>query len=83
MFALALFSKLDLEKTSSTDVLATLVFCSALAAGACVLIYSRWGRKWRLRQHQRAIESEDRVRLNARKGKVQPPVLWQPPVPWV
>jgi len=71
--ALAFFQTHDIGKVSPTDGLAALLFCWALAAAACTLIYSRWGRKWRLRFHQRVIESDDKARLNARKGEVRRP----------
>jgi hypothetical protein len=72
--ALAFFQKQDIGRLGSTDILAAIVFCSALAAAACALIYSRRGRKWRLRFDQKTMDEDDRARLNARtKGEVRPP----------
>jgi cell division protein ZapA (FtsZ GTPase activity inhibitor) len=73
--ALAFFQKQDIGRISPADVFVTVVFLSALAATACMLIYSRRGRKLRSRLEQKAIDEDDRVRTNARtKGEVRPPL---------
>lgn len=75
MAALAFFQGQDIGRVSSTDILAVIVFCSALAVAACTLIYARRGRKWRLRHDQKAMDEDDRTRMNARtKGEVRPPL---------
>jgi hypothetical protein len=74
--ALAFFQKLDIARVSSTDVVATTVFFSVLAAATCILIYSRWGRRLRSRLQQSAVDEDERVRSNARtKGEVRTPPL--------
>jgi hypothetical protein len=76
---LAFFQQRDIGR-SSTDVVATAVFFSVLAAATCILIYSRWGRRLRLRLEREAIEEDERVRSDARtKGVVRKPPLG--PVP--
>jgi branched-subunit amino acid ABC-type transport system permease component len=78
--ALAFFQKLDIARISSTDVVATTVFVSALAAATCILLYSRWGRRLRSRLQQNAVDEDERVRSNARtKGEVRTPPIG--PVP--
>jgi hypothetical protein len=78
--ALAFVQKLDIARISSTDVVATTVFVSVLAAATCVLIYSRWGRRLRSRLQQNAVDEDERVRSNARtKGEVRTPPVG--PVP--
>jgi hypothetical protein len=73
--ALAFFQKQDIGRISSSDVVATVVFFSALAATTCILIYSRRGRRLRSRLEQKAIDEDDRVRTDARtKGEVRPPL---------
>jgi hypothetical protein len=75
--ALTFFQEQDIGRISSSDVVASVVFLSALAATACMLIYSRRGRKLRSRLEQKAIDEDDRVRTNARtKGEVRPPLGW-------
>jgi hypothetical protein len=65
---------------SSTDVVATFVFLSVLAAATCILLYSRWGRRLNSRIQQQAVEEDERVHSNARtKGAVRTPPLG--PVP--
>jgi hypothetical protein len=74
VIALAFFQKRDIAKIGSTDVIAAAVFFSVLAAAACILIYSRRGRRlmWRLKQKE--IAEDARVHHNARtKGEVRPP----------
>jgi hypothetical protein len=72
--AVAFFQKLDIARISSTEVVVTTVFLSVLAAATCILIYSRWGRRLRLRSQQAADDEYERVRNNARtKGEVRPP----------
>jgi hypothetical protein len=58
--ALAFFQKLDIGRISSTDVVATAVFLSILAAATCILIYSRWGRRLRSRLQQMAVDEDER-----------------------
>jgi hypothetical protein len=64
MIALAFFQKRDIG--SSTDVVATFVFLSVLAAATCILLHSRWGRRLSSRIQQKAIEEDERVHSNAR-----------------
>jgi hypothetical protein len=71
--ALAFFQKRDIG--SSTDVVATFVFLSVLAAVTCILLYSRWGRRLSSRIQQKAVEEDERVHSNARKGGVRSPPL--------
>jgi branched-subunit amino acid ABC-type transport system permease component len=71
---LAFFQKRYIGRISSTDVIATAVFLSVLAAATCILIYSRWGRRLRSRLQQKAIDEDERARSNARtKGEVRTP----------
>jgi hypothetical protein len=73
--AFAFFQEQDIERISAADIIATVAFLSGLAATACALIYSRWGRRLRSRLEQKAIDEDDRVRTNARtKGEVRPPL---------
>ena len=73
--AVAFFQNRDIGRINSSDVVATVVFFSALATTTCMLIYSRRGRKLRSRLEQKAIDEDDRVRTNARtKGEVRPPL---------
>lgn len=73
--AFAFFQKVEIGIISSADIVATAVFLSALAAIACVLICSRWGRRLRSRLEHKAIDEDNRVRTNARtKGEVRPPL---------
>ncbi|WP_065754892.1 hypothetical protein [Bradyrhizobium paxllaeri] len=73
--ALAFFEEQDIGRISSADVVVSVVFLSALAATACMLIYTRRGRKLKSRLEQKAIDEDDRVRTNARtKGEVRPPL---------
>ena len=73
--AFAFFREQDIGRISSADVVAAVVSLSTLVAITCILIYSRWGRWWRLRLEQKAIDEDDRVRTNARtKGEVRPPL---------
>ena len=68
------FQKRDIG--SSTDVVATFVFLSVLAAVTCILLYSRWGRRLSSRIQQKAVEEDERVHSNARtKGGVRTPPL--------
>ena len=61
---------------SSTDVVATLVFLSVLAAATCILLYSRWGRRLSSWIEQKAVEEDEQVHSNARtKGEVRTPPL--------
>jgi hypothetical protein len=61
---------------SSTDVVATFVFLSVLAAATCILRYSRWGRSLSSRVQQKAVEEDERVHRNARtKNEVRTPPL--------
>ncbi|MBR1228306.1 hypothetical protein JQ600_25845 [Bradyrhizobium sp. AUGA SZCCT0176] len=77
VIALAFFQKQDIGKIGSTDVFVTLLFLSALAGAACILTYSRWGRKLRSRIEQKHADADDRVRTNARtKGEVRKPDSW-------
>ena len=72
--ALAFFQTRDIGKISSTDVIAIAAFLSVLATAACILIYSRWGRRLNSRLHQKEVEANERVHHNARtKGEVRPP----------
>jgi hypothetical protein len=74
VIALAFFQTRDVGTISSTDMIATAVFFSVLAAATCILIYSRWGRRlmWRLKQKE--IAENERVHHNARtKGEVRTP----------
>jgi hypothetical protein len=74
--AAAFFQQLDIGKNCSTDVFVTMLFLSALAGVACILIYSPWGSRIRLRMEQKAADEDDRVRLNARtKGEVRRPPM--------
>jgi hypothetical protein len=74
VIALAFFQKRDIG--SSTDVVATFVFLSVLAAATCILLYSRWGRRLNSRIQQKAVEEDERVHSNARtKGGVRTPPL--------
>ena len=73
VIALAFFQKRDIG--SPTDVVATFVFLSVLAAVTCVLLYSRWGRRLSLRIQQKAVEEDERVHSNARKGEARSPPL--------
>jgi hypothetical protein len=77
VIALAFFQKQDIGKIGSTDVFVTLLFLSALAGAACILVYSRWGRKLSSRIEQKQADADDRVRINARtKGEVRKPDSW-------
>ena len=72
VIALAFFQKRDIA--SSTDVVATFVFLSVLAAATCILLYSRWGRRLNAWLQQKAVEEDERVHSNARtKGRVRTP----------
>jgi hypothetical protein len=72
VIALAFFEKRDIG--SSTDVVATFVFLSVLAAATCILLYSRRGRRLNSWIQQQAIEEDERVHSNARtKGEVRTP----------
>ena len=78
MIALAFFQMRDIG--SSTDVVATFVFLSVLAAAACILLYSGWGRRLSSWIQQKAVEEDEQVHSNARtKGAVRTPPLG--PVP--
>ena len=75
--ALAFLQHHDLAKVTSTEALTAFAFPLALAAAACVLVYSRWGRRLRQRVDQKTMDEDDRVRTNARtKGEVRPPLGW-------
>jgi hypothetical protein len=70
--ALTFFQKRDIG--SSTDVVATFVFLSVLAAATCILRYSLWGRRLSSWFQQKALEEDERVHRNARtKGEVRTP----------
>jgi hypothetical protein len=70
--ALAFFQQRGIG--SSTDVVATLVFLSVLAAAACILLYSRWGRRLNSWIVQKAVEEDEQVHSGARtKGRVRTP----------
>ena len=72
--ALAFFQQRNIG--SSTDVVATFVFLSVLAAATCILLYSRWGRRLSSWIQQKAVEEDERVHSNARaKGGVRTPPL--------
>jgi len=72
--ALAFFQHHDLAKVTSTDALTAIAFPLALAAAACALAYSHWGRRLRQRVDQKTMDEDDRIRTNARtKGEVRPP----------
>jgi hypothetical protein len=74
VIALAFFQKRGIG--SSTDVVATFVFLSVLAAATCILLYSRWGRRLSSRIQQQAVGEDERVHSNARtKGAVRTPPL--------
>ena len=74
VIALAFLQKRDIA--SSTDVVATFVFLSVLAAATCILLYSRWGRRLSSRIQQKAVEEDELVHSNARaKGGVRTPPL--------
>jgi hypothetical protein len=74
VITLAFFQTLDIGKIRSTDLLATTVFLAVLAAAACILIYSRWGRRLNARLRQKEIEGNERAYHNARtKGEVRTP----------
>jgi hypothetical protein len=73
VIALAILQKRDIG--SSTDVVATFVFLSVLAAATCILLYSRWGRRLSAWIQQKAVEEDERVHSNARKGEVRTPPL--------
>jgi hypothetical protein len=76
VIALAFFQKRDIGRISSTDVVATFVFLSVLAAATCILLYSRWGRRLSSRIQQKTVEEDERVHSNARtKGVVRTPPL--------
>jgi hypothetical protein len=65
---------------SSTDVVATIVFLSVLAAATCFLLYSRWGGRLNSWIRQWAAEEDERAHSKARtKGEVRTPPLG--PVP--
>jgi hypothetical protein len=73
--AFAFFQNQDIGRIGSADVVATVVSFSALIAVTCILIYSRWGRRFSSRLEQKAMDEDDRVRTNARtKGEVRPPL---------
>ena len=73
--ALAFFQRHDLAKVTSTEALTAVAFPLVLAAAACALTYSRWGRKLRQRFDQKTMDGDDRTRINARtKGEVRPPL---------
>ena len=73
--AAAFFQQQDIGKIGSTDVFVTVLFLSALAGVACILIYSPWGSRIRSRMEQKVTDEDDRIRLNARtKGEVRPPL---------
>ncbi len=75
--ALAFFQHHDLAKLTFTEAVTAIAFPLALAAAACALIYSRWGRRLRQRVDQKTMDEDDRVRTNARtKGEVRPPLGW-------
>jgi hypothetical protein len=70
--ALAFFQQRGIG--SSTDVVATLVFLSVLAAATCILLYSRWGRRLSSWIEQKAVEEDEQVHSDARtKGRVRTP----------
>ena len=72
VMALAFFQQRDIG--SSTDVVATFVFLSVLAAATCILLYSRWGRRLNSWIQQQAVAEDERVHRNARtKGRVRTP----------
>lgn len=72
VITLAFFQKRDIG--SSTDVVATCVFLAVLAAAACMLLHSRWGRRLSSWLQQKAVEEDERVHSNARtKGEVRTP----------
>ena len=72
--ALAFFQQRDIG--SSTDVVATLVFLSVLAAATSILLYSGWGRRLSSWIQQKAVEEDEQVHSNARtKGEVRTPPL--------
>ena len=72
VIALAFFQKRDIG--NSTDVAATFVFLSVLAAATCILLYSRWGRRLNAWIQQKAAEEDERVHSNVRtKGEVRTP----------
>ena len=72
VIALVFFQQRDIG--SLTDVVATFVFLSVLAAATCILLYSRWGRRLSSWIQQEAVEEDERVHSNARtKGEVRTP----------
>ena len=74
VIALAFFQQRDIG--SLTDVVATFVFLSVLAAAACILLYSGWGRRLSSWIQQKAVEEDEQVHSNARtKGEVRTPPL--------
>jgi hypothetical protein len=74
VIALAFFQQRDIG--SSTNVVATFVFLSVLAAATCTLLYSPWGRRLSAWFQQKAVEEDERVRSNARtKGEVRKPTV--------
>jgi hypothetical protein len=74
VIALTFFQTRDIG--SSTDVVATFVFLSVLAAATCILLYSCWGRRLHSRIKQKAVDEDERVHRNARtKGEVRRPPL--------
>jgi hypothetical protein len=77
VIALAFFQKRNIG--SSTDVVATFVFLSVLAAATCILLYSRCGRRLSSRIQQKAIEEDERLHSNARtKGGGTHATSWSP-----
>jgi hypothetical protein len=74
VIALAFFQQRDIG--SLTDVVATFVFLSVLAAAACILLYSGWGRRLSAWIQHKAVEEDEQVHSNARtKGEVRRPPL--------
>jgi hypothetical protein len=72
VIALTFFQRRDIG--SSTDVVATIVFLSVLAAATCILLYSRWGRMLSSQIQQKEVEEDERTHSNARtKGEVRRP----------
>ena len=74
--ALAFVQSRDFAKIGSTDMVIAAAFLSMLAAAACILIYSRWGRRLRWRLEWELREKDEQVRRDARtKGLVRKPPL--------